>query len=79
MMSPGAYTNAEAVTKHDTNTIRPTVGLYVGGTGDVKVKMAGEGRSIVTFSAVPVGAFLPIAVVQVFSTGTTATLILALR
>lgn len=45
--------------------------LYVGGTGDVKVlTMFG---STVTFTAVPAGTVLPVAVIRVFSTGTTAT------
>jgi len=45
--------------------------LYVGGAGDVKVVTVGG--STVIFSAVPAGTILPVAVVRVFSTGTTAT------
>ena len=45
--------------------------LYVSGAGDVKVVTMGG--STVTFSAVPAGTVLPVAVVRVFSTGTTAT------
>ena len=56
----------------------PTSGcvLYVGVAGDVKVKMAG-GNDVV-FKTVAAGSFLPINVIQVFETGTTATDIVAL-
>lgn len=79
MMSPGTYTNAEAVTPNDSTKIRPTVGLYVGGAGNIVVVMAGEGGTTVTLSGVVAGSFLPLSVKQVKSTGTTATLIIALR
>ena len=51
-------------------------GIYVGGTGDLKVDMADTGT--VVFSAVPAGSLLPIQVANVWKVGTTATLILAL-
>jgi len=73
------YTNAAAVTTSDSATIRATGALYIGGAGNVTVVMAGEGNTTVTFSAVPVGTILPISVKQVKATGTTATLIIALR
>lgn len=68
-----------AVTTSD-STVFPTAmrALYVGGTGDVKVRMMRDGTTL-TFSAVPGGTILPIEVDMVFATGTTATLILALR
>jgi hypothetical protein len=72
--SPAA--NAVAVTKSDSTVLTTTRALYIGGTGDVAVTMAGGGN--VTFSAVPVGTLLPLRVTKVLSTGTTATLILAL-
>ena len=50
--------------------------LYVGVAGDVKVKMAG-GNDVV-FKTVAAGSFLPINVIQVFATDTTATDIVAL-
>jgi len=50
--------------------------LYVGVTGDVKVKMAG-GNDVV-FKGATAGSFLPINVLQVFATDTTATDIVAL-
>jgi hypothetical protein len=49
--------------------------IYVGVSGDLKVKMA-SGK-VVTFTAAPAG-FLPIQVTQVYSSDTTATNILAL-
>lgn len=69
--------HAVAVTTHDTNELGyVTRALYVGGAGNVEVVM--QGGETVVFSAVPVGAVLPIRVKQVKATGTTATLILAL-
>ena len=50
--------------------------LYVGGAGDVKVKMVG-GNDVV-FAGATAGSFLPINVLQVFATDTTATNIVAL-
>lgn len=50
--------------------------LYIGGSGDIKVKTAGGDE--VTFTGVQAGTFMPVNVVQVFATGTTATNILAL-
>lgn len=45
--------------------------LYIGGAGNVAVTMS-DGSSV-TFTAVPVGAILPLNVIQVRATGTTAT------
>lgn len=64
------------VTKSDATILPPTRAIYVGGAGDVAVTMA-DGTTG-TFSAVVAGSVLPIQVTQVLSTGTTATLILAL-
>ena len=49
--------------------------LYVGVSGNLKVQTAGG--DIITFANLPVG-FVPVQVVKVFSTGTTATNIIAL-
>jgi hypothetical protein len=71
------YTNAVAVTPHDTNDLTyVTRGVYVGGAGTLKVNMQDSGT--VTFTGVPVGTLLPIRATRVYSTGTTATTILAL-
>lgn len=50
--------------------------IYVGGTGNVAVRMVDGTLPI--FSAVPVGAILPINVDKVLATGTTATLMVGL-
>lgn len=71
------YRSAVAVTPHDTNTIRPTVALYVGGAGNVAVVFTNDEAA--TFTGVTVGTVLPIEVKQVKATNTTATAILALR
>jgi hypothetical protein len=72
--------NFFAITKSDTvNFTTPSKvirGIYVGGTGDVVA--IGEDGLPVTFSAVPVGAILPIRCIRVNSTNTTATLMVAL-
>ena len=71
------YTNAVAVTPHDTNDLTyVTRGVYVGGTGTLKVNMQDSGT--VTFAGVPAGTLLPIRATRVYSTGTTAATILAL-
>lgn len=72
---------AVAVTPNDgtvlkTSSGRPFRGLYVGGAGDVTVRML-DG-SIQTFKAVPVGTTLAIQFDQVHATSTTATLMIAL-
>lgn len=71
----GAH-DARVVTPSDATVFNVTRGLYVGGLGDVAVRMA-DGTSV-TFSNVANGTLLPLQVDQVLSTGTTATLILAL-
>lgn len=71
-------TDAVAVTAHDTTKITgyPTRALYVGGTGNVTVLT--EDGSTITFTAVPAGTLLPIAIQRVNSTNTTATSMTAL-
>lgn len=70
-------TSAVAVTPHDTNELTyVTRAVYVGGGGNLKVTMADSGT--VTFTAVPTGTTLNIRCKVVFSTGTTATSIVAL-
>lgn len=61
-----------AVTKSDTTQLN-LVALYVGGTGDVTVK--GEDGVAALFSACPVGFVLYGRIINVMSTGTTATLL----
>ena len=50
--------------------------LYIGGDGDVKVTTAGG--DTVTFTGLLAGMFIPVQVLRVWSTDTTATNIIAL-
>jgi hypothetical protein len=50
--------------------------LYVGGAGDLKVKTASGDE--VTFIGILAGTFVPVQVIRVFATSTTATNIIAL-
>lgn len=69
--------NAIAVTPSDTVGLgKPTSGLYIGVTGDVKVLFANDTVPVVLKSC-PVGK-IDIRVVQVFAGSTTATNIVAL-
>jgi|TARA_R110000824_G_scaffold84073_1_gene209947 hypothetical protein len=76
--------NAKAVTKSDTNFTeafvpRGEATLYVGGAGDLHVRMAGdESDAVVIFKAVAAGSFLRIVVKAVLD-ATTATEILAIN
>lgn len=65
--------SAAAVTKSDSTVFSPAaLALWVGGTGDVAVRMYGSQTSV-TFTAVPDGSWLYIQVDKVLSTGTSAT------
>jgi len=50
--------------------------LFVGGAGNLKVRTVGGDD--VTFNGINTGAFIPVQVVRVFATGTSATNIIAL-
>lgn len=50
--------------------------FYVGGTGNVKITTAAGDD--VTLTSLPTGAFVPVQTIKIFSTGTTATNIVAL-
>ena len=68
---------ALAVTPHDTNPLTfVTRFIYVGGAGNVTVIT--EAGDTVTFTAPPVGTFIPICATHVKATGTTATLLIAM-
>ena len=71
----GAW-SAVALTKSDSTVIGMTRALYIGGSGDVAVRM--KDGSTATFSGATAGSILPIQVDKLLSTGTTATLVLAL-
>ena len=62
-------------TKSDATDLTGSVGLYVGGTGDVTVRTLNDDQTSVVFSAVPVGTFIPGNFTRVMN-ATTATLIL---
>jgi hypothetical protein len=54
-----------------------TRAIYVGGAGNITLDTVG-GESSVLFSAIPAGTILPVRARRIRSTGTTATLIVAL-
>jgi hypothetical protein len=54
-----------------------TLAIYVGQAGDLCLRMASA--DVVTLTAVPAGAFLPLRVAQVLATGTTAGALVGLR
>lgn len=72
------YMKAFAITPNDgTDLPTNTRAIYVGGAGNVAAILEGDTASV-TFTAPPVGSILPIAAKRVLSTGTTATLLIAL-
>lgn len=74
---PNSFEYAEVITKSDTvNLSGLTRAIYVGGTGNITAVMANG--DVVLFSAIPVGAILPIRCTRVNSTSTSATLMVAL-
>jgi hypothetical protein len=72
-----SYRGGVAVTPSDSTVLAPTRGLYIGGTGNVIVDFA-DGTTGVLLTAPALGVILPISVVKVKATGTTATAILAI-
>lgn len=68
---------AVAVTKSD-STVVLFRGIYIGGGGDLAVKCSKDSAAV-TFVGVLGGTFLPLSVVRVMSTNTTATNIVGLK
>lgn len=64
-----------AVTPSDSTDLTGSIGLYIGGTGDVAVRTLNDASTTVTFTAVPVGVTLPGNFTRVMA-ATTATAIL---
>lgn len=73
----GPATTAAAVTPND-DTALTSRGVWVGGTGDLSVRLSGAPSTTVVFTGVPAGSLLPISVVRVMA-ATTATNIVALN
>ncbi len=70
--------SAVAVTPNDGADLTLTSrGLYIGGAGNVRVLLDLDSVAV-TFTACAAGSVLPIRAVRVYSTGTTATNLLAL-
>lgn len=68
--------NAFAVTPADgSNLTHAARALFVGGAGDIKVDTLGG--DTVTFTGVLAGSILPVRILKVYATGTTATNIVA--
>jgi hypothetical protein len=78
-MDPATYgaNGAAVITKSDTANLPIAARqVWVGGGGDVKVDtISGD---TVTFVAIPAGTLLPVQTKKVYSTGTTATNLVAL-
>ena len=72
---PGVY--AVSTTPANGTTIVATRGLYIGGAGNVAVRMAKD-SSGVTFYGITAGTVLPVRVDKVYSTDTSATYIVGL-
>ena len=70
-------TRLAAVTPSDSTDLGPVRALYVGVTGNVAVRAKGNSAAV-TLVGVPAGAILPIRAQYVYSTGTTATDIVAM-
>jgi hypothetical protein len=74
--------DASTLTASDSGSLNPTRALWVGQAGDVAVQMAadtkGTGGTSVTIKGVAQGSLLPLSVVKVKATGTTASDVVAL-
>ncbi len=80
-LEDGPADGAFAVTPNDATFITGARKLWIGGAGNLTVEMLNPESvsATVTFSGVPAGTLLSISVERVLATGTTATLITALR
>jgi hypothetical protein len=74
-VTPSDTVNIPSVSTEDGSGNNGCV-LYVGGTGNLRVLTAGG--DTVTFSNVQAGTFIPVQVLRVYATSTTATNIVAL-
>jgi hypothetical protein len=70
--------HAAAVTPHDTTALTQTTrALWVGGAGDVAVKLTDDSTAV-TLAGVAAGTLIPVRAALVMSTNTTASSIVAL-
>ena len=67
--------HAESITPSDAHSLSQSSIIYVGGDGNVKVIT--EAGETVTFAGVKAGTTIPVKILKVFNTDTTATLIIA--
>lgn len=72
-----AGSGSEVTTSDVTDLLRGSRALYVGGNGDVRVLLERDSAPI-TFVGVVAGSVLPIRARRVYTTGTTASYIVAL-
>jgi hypothetical protein len=71
--APGPLDGSFTITPSDSTMLaRPTRAVYVGGAGNLAVRLAGD-QSTPIFMAVPVGTVLNIRADKILATGTTAT------
>lgn len=75
-MAQQKYIQASTITPHDVNTVSDCQAIYIGVTGDVKVKLT-EDSNFVTFKNMQQGTLYPLEC-KVVHTGTTATDLVAL-
>lgn len=70
-------TDGFSVTPSDTTVFdKPTRGIYIGGAGNIAVRMVSG--TVLTFTSVPAGSILPVQVDQVRAANTTASAIIGL-
>jgi hypothetical protein len=65
-----SYKKGQAITLSDSTTYTDVRGLWIGGTGNLKVTMLDGGD--VTLEAIPAGTHIPVAISKAWSTGSTA-------
>jgi len=76
MYLANAYRRAFTIVPHDTNVItQPVHALYIGGVGDITLRLAGDTADVV-LKAVPIGTLLMVSPKLIKATGTTATLMI---
>lgn len=64
-------------TPSDATDLTGSIGLYVGGTGDVSVRCLNAPDTTVTFATVPAGTFIPGNFTRVMAATTATTILIA--